>query len=43
MTIRSFPMTANATAATVLSPPATRPSIDLLAPARVETATFALG
>ena len=36
-------MTADANTTTVLSPPATRPPIDLLAPSRVETATFALG
>ncbi len=30
-------------AAIVASLPATRPAIDLLAPSRVETATFALG
>ncbi len=32
-----------ATATTAPSPPASRPAIDLLAPSRVETATFALG
>lgn len=36
-------MTQAATAIPAVSPDTLRPAIDLLAPARIETATFALG